>query len=78
MTLKLGIKINPKQNALSGFKLLSRDSGSPISFEIHMTMFPQAPSRLVNANSILKQVIFPEFHMGDYHYYNAKWQNLDI
>ena len=40
--LKLGIKINPKQNALSGFKLFSRDSGSHIPYKTHMIMFPQA------------------------------------
>ena len=43
--LKLGIKINPKLNALSGFKLLSRDSGSQIPYKIHMRMFPQATTR---------------------------------
>ena len=43
--LKFGIKVNPKQNALSGFKLLSRDSGSHIPYEMHVRMFPQATSR---------------------------------
>ena len=33
LVLKLGTKINPKQNALSGFKLLSRDSGSHIPYK---------------------------------------------
>ena len=33
---KLGT--NPKQNALSGFKLLSRDSGSRVPYEIHVRM----------------------------------------
>ena len=34
LVLKLGNKIKPKQNALSGFNLLSRDSESRISYEI--------------------------------------------
>ena len=36
LVLKLGIKTNPKQNVLSGFNLLSRDSVSQIHYEIHM------------------------------------------
>ena len=40
--VKLGIKINLKQNALSGSKLLSRDSGLQIPYETHMNMCPQA------------------------------------
>ena len=40
--LKSGIKINPKQNVLSGFKLLSRDSVPHISYEIHVRMFSHA------------------------------------
>ena len=40
--LKLGIKLNLKQNALSWFKLLSCDSGLQIPYEIHMSMCPQA------------------------------------
>ena len=42
---KMGIKINLKQNALSWFKLLSRDSGSHIPCEIHMSMLSQATTR---------------------------------
>ena len=33
--LKSGIKMNPKHNALSGFKLLSLDSVSHIPYKIH-------------------------------------------
>ena len=40
--LKLGIKFNLKENVLSGFKLLSRDS---VSYEIQMRMYQQAPTR---------------------------------
>ena len=43
--LKSGIKINPKQNALSKFKLLSRVSVSHIPYEIHMHIIPQATTR---------------------------------
>ena len=43
--LNLGIKVDPKQNGLSGFKLLSRDSESHVSYEIQMDMLPQAATR---------------------------------
>ena len=33
---ELGIKINPKQNVVSGFKFLSRDSLSLIPYAIHI------------------------------------------
>ena len=49
------LKVYPKQIHLAGFKLLSRDSGSHIAFEIHVHMFPQAPSR--NCKQYLKQLI---------------------
>ena len=44
---RLGIKINPKQNVLSEFKILSRDSVSHIPKEIHtcIRIFPQATTR---------------------------------
>ena len=45
LVLQLGIKMNLKQNALHGFKLLPHDSGSHITYEIHMSMFPQATTR---------------------------------
>ena len=42
---KIGHLINLKQNAFSGFILLSRDSGPHISYEIHVRMFPLSTSR---------------------------------
>ena len=59
-----GIKIYPKQNVLSGSKLLSRDSESHI-FLCACFLW----QLLVITNSILKQLIIPEYHMGVYH----KW-----
>ena len=35
LVLNLGIKLIPKHNALSGFKLLSRESGSHIPYKIY-------------------------------------------
>ena len=57
--LNLGITISQKQNALSVFKLLSCVSGSYIPYEIS--------SGIVIANSILKLLIIPEYHVGVYH-----------
>ena len=70
--LKLGIKTNPKQNALSGFNFLLRDSGSNIAYEIHIYVFPQNEKHvhrtcfLVIAYSILNQLVFQEYNMGVY------------
>ena len=40
LLLKLGIKLNLKQNALSWFKLLSSDSGLQIPYEMPFALIP--------------------------------------
>ena len=76
--LKLGLKINPKQNALSGFKLLSRGSWSHIPFEIHMHMFPRAPTR--DCKQYFETANYSRTSHGSLQQRGkqCKWQNLDI
>ena len=62
--LKLGIKIKPNQNALSGFKLMSRDRLSHIYYKICVCMFPQVATR--DSKQYLQQLMIPEYVMGAY------------
>ena len=61
---KSGIKIKPNQNALSGFKLMRRDSLSHIYYKIHVCMFPQVATR--DCKQYLQQLMIPESVMGVY------------
>ena len=59
---KSGIKIKPNQNALSGFKLMSRDRLSHIYCKIHVCVFPQVATR--DSKQYLQQLMIPEYVMG--------------
>ena len=61
---KSGIKIKPNQNALSGFKLMSRDRLSHIYYKIHVCVFPQVATR--DSKQYLQQLMIPESVMGVY------------
>ena len=61
---KSGIKIKPNQNALSGFKLLSRDRLSQIYYKIHVCMFPQVATQ--DSKQYLQQLMIPESVMEVY------------
>ena len=58
----------PKQNVLSGVKLLSRDNVSHIPNEIHMRIIPHAITRNC------KQLIIQKYHMEVYH----KWGSHEM
>ena len=62
--LKSGIKIKPNQNALSGFKLMSRARLSHFYYEIHVCMFPQVAIR--DCKQYLQKLTIPESLMGVY------------
>ena len=62
--LKSGIKTNPNQNALSGFKLMPRDRLSHIYYKIYVCMFPQIAS--LDSKQYFQQLMIPESVMGVY------------
>ena len=60
--LKSGNKNKHKQNALSGFKLMSRDRLSHIHYKIHMLMFPQVVT--FDCKKYLQQLMISESLKG--------------
>ena len=61
IVLKSGIN-KRNQNALSWFKLMSRDRLSHIYYEIHVPMFPKVATR--DCKQYLQQLMIPESLMG--------------